>query len=59
MHYPPSALLVVGSPARGASASSNVDGVPREEIAIGLPVAAEYVACDDDLTLHQFRVVTA
>ena len=65
MHYPPIPAFDYPNPValieleEGVRLVSNVIGIPREEIAIGLPVAAEFVACDDDLTLHQFRVVTA
>jgi uncharacterized OB-fold protein len=63
MHYPPIPAFDYPNPValieleEGVRVVSNVVGVAREELAIGLPVAAEFVAFDDDLTLHQFRVV--
>src|SRR5262249_11618923 len=65
MHYPPIPAFDSPNPIalieldEGVRVVSNVIGVPRERLAIGLPVEAEFVAFDDDLTLHQFRVVTA
>jgi uncharacterized OB-fold protein len=62
MHYPPIPAFDYPNPValieleEGVRVVSNVVGVAREELAIGLPVAAEFVAFDDDLTLHQFRV---
>ena len=40
----------------GTRLISNVVGVEPAEIYIGMPVAAEFVAVDDELTLPQFRV---
>jgi uncharacterized protein len=65
MHYPRIPAFDDANPVglieleEGVRVVSNVIGVPGEKLAIGLSVRLEFVAFDDDLTLHQFRVVAA
>jgi uncharacterized OB-fold protein len=65
MHYPPIPAFDYPNPVgliqleEGVRVVSNLIGVPREEIRIGQPVRLEFVAFDDELTLHQFRVVAS
>jgi uncharacterized OB-fold protein/acyl dehydratase len=39
----------------GTRLVSNVIGVDPADVHVGMPVAVEFVAVDDELTLHQFR----
>jgi len=63
MHYPPIPAFDYPNPIalveldEGVRIVSNVIGIPKDDIAIGMEVQCEFVACDDDLTLHQFRPV--
>ncbi len=41
----------------GVRLVSNVIGIPKDEIEIGMVVQAEFVATDPELVLHQFRPV--
>ncbi len=41
----------------GVRLVSNVVGLPKEEVEIGLRVRAEFVRTHPDVTLHQFRPV--
>jgi uncharacterized OB-fold protein len=64
MHYPPIPAFDYPNPVglieleEGVRVVSNLIGVPRERLAIGLPVRLEFAEVDPDLTVHQFRVVT-
>jgi len=41
----------------GVRIVSNVIGIPKDDIKIGMKVQAEFVKTDPELTLHQFRPV--
>ena len=63
MHHPPIPafeypnVIALIELDEGVRLVSNIIGVPKEKVQIGMQVHAEFVATDPELTLHQFRPV--
>ncbi|MDG2306612.1 MAG: Zn-ribbon domain-containing OB-fold protein [Candidatus Binatia bacterium] len=63
MHHPPIPafeypnVIALIELDEGVRLVSNIIGVPKEKVQIGMQVQAEFVATDPELTLHQFRPV--
>ncbi len=63
MHHPPIPafeypnLIALIELEEGVRVVSNIIGIPKDEIKIGMKVQAEFVQTDPELTLHQFRPV--